>query len=82
VRLLLLLRHTARLCLGQGALFARETPARRLALSERMRMSKGQKSNKENMKPKADKNRIKNVSAYKVAQSHAKPVNNRLGKKT
>ena len=28
-------------------------------------MSKAQKSNKENKKPKADKNRVKDVSAYK-----------------
>ena len=37
-------------------------------------MSKAQKSNKENKKPKADKNRIKKVSAYKAAQSQGKPV--------
>jgi hypothetical protein len=41
-------------------------------------MSKAQKGNKENKKPKADKNRVKNVSAYKAAQGQedlkAEPV--------
>jgi hypothetical protein len=45
-------------------------------------MSKAQKSNKEIKKPKADKNRIKNVSAYKAAQSLGKPAIARFGKKT
>ncbi len=36
-------------------------------------MAKAQKSNKENKKPKADKTRSKNVSAYKAAQSQGKP---------
>jgi len=35
-------------------------------------MSKGQKGNKENKKPKADKNRVKGVSAYKAVQSQGK----------
>ena len=35
-------------------------------------MSKAQKGNKENKKPKADKNRSKSVSAYKAAQSQGK----------
>ena len=42
-------------------------------------MSKTQKSNKESKKPKADKNRIKKVSAYKVAQSQGKPASSRFG---
>ena len=37
-------------------------------------MSKAQKSNRENKKPKADKNRIKKVSAYKAAQTRGKPA--------
>jgi hypothetical protein len=37
-------------------------------------MSKAQKGNKENKKPKADKNQTKNVSAYKVAQTQGKPA--------
>jgi hypothetical protein len=45
-------------------------------------MSKAQKSNKENKKPKADKNRVKSVSAYKAAQSLGKPDISRFGKKT
>jgi hypothetical protein len=45
-------------------------------------MSKAQKGNKENKKPKADKNRSKNVSAYKAAQSLGKPASSRFGKKT
>ena len=37
-------------------------------------MSKAQKSNKENKKPKADKNQSNaNVSAYKAAQGQGKP---------
>jgi hypothetical protein len=47
-----------------------------------MRMSKVQKSNKENKKPKADKNRVRSVSAYKVAQGQGKPGSSRFGKKT
>jgi hypothetical protein len=46
-----------------------------------MDMSKGQKGNKENKKPKADKNRVKGVSAYKAAQSQGKPASSRFGKK-
>jgi hypothetical protein len=42
-------------------------------------MSKAQKSNKENKKPKADKNRIKKVSAYKAAQTRGKPASSRSG---
>jgi hypothetical protein len=45
-------------------------------------MSKAQKGNKENKKPKADKNRVKSVSAYKAAQSLGKPASSRFGKKT
>jgi hypothetical protein len=45
-------------------------------------MSKAQKGNKENKKPKADKNRVKGVSAYKSAQSQGKPASSRFGKKT
>jgi len=37
-------------------------------------MSKAQKGNKENKKPKADKNRAKNVSAYKAAQGQGRPA--------
>jgi hypothetical protein len=54
-----------------------------IALStKRIDMSKAQKGNKENKKPKADKNRSKNVSAYKAAQSLGKPASSRFGKKT
>jgi hypothetical protein len=45
-------------------------------------MSKAQKSNKENRNPKADKNRVKGVSAYKSAQGQGKPASSRFGKKT
>ena len=45
-------------------------------------MSKAQKSNKENRKPEADKNRVKGVSAYKSAQSQGKPASSRFGNKT
>jgi hypothetical protein len=45
-------------------------------------MSKAQKGNKENKKPKADKNRVKGVSAYKAAQSLGKPGSSQFGKKT
>jgi hypothetical protein len=45
-------------------------------------MSKSQKGNKENKKPKADENRVKGVSAYKSAQNQAKPSSSRFGKKT
>jgi hypothetical protein len=45
-------------------------------------MSKTQKGNKENKKPKADENRVKGVSAYKSAQSSAKLSSSRFGKKT
>jgi hypothetical protein len=38
-------------------------------------MSKAQKGNKENKKPKADKTQTKaNVSAYKAAQGQGKPA--------
>ena len=52
-------------------------PTRRqdIALStRRIAMSKAQKGNKENKKPKADKNRPRNVSAYKAAQGQGKPA--------
>jgi len=46
-------------------------------------MSKAQKSNKENKKPKADKNQPKaNVSAYKAAQGQGKPASSPFAKKT
>jgi len=45
-------------------------------------MAKEQRGNRENKKPKADKNRVKSVSAYKATQSLGKPANSRLGKKT
>jgi hypothetical protein len=45
-------------------------------------MSKAQKTNKETKKPKADKNRVKAVSAYKAAQSLVgKPAISQFGKK-
>jgi hypothetical protein len=50
--------------------------------TKRVAMSKGQKSNKENKKAKADKNRVKNVSAYKAAQGLGKPASSQFGKKT
>lgn len=46
-------------------------------------MSKVQKGNKENKKPKADKNQSNaNVSAYKAAQGQGKPASNQFTKKT
>ena len=46
-------------------------------------MSKAQKGNKENKKPKADRNRSKaNVSAYKAAQSQGKLASRQFAKKT
>jgi hypothetical protein len=46
-------------------------------------MSKAQKGNKENKKPKADKNQSKaNVSAYKAAQGQGKPASSPFAKKT
>jgi hypothetical protein len=45
-------------------------------------MSKAQKGNKENKKPKADKTHPKaNVSAYKAAQGQAKPAGSSFAKK-
>ena len=45
-------------------------------------MSKVQKGNKENKKPKADKNQAKtNVSAYKAAQGQGKPASSPFAKK-
>jgi hypothetical protein len=46
----------------------------------RIATSKVQKGNKENKK--ADKNRVKSVSAYKAAQSLGKPAISQFGKKT
>jgi hypothetical protein len=43
-------------------------------------MSKIQKSNKENKKPKAEKNRVRAISPYKVAQGQGKPASSRFGK--
>jgi hypothetical protein len=48
----------------------------------RIAMSKAQKSNKENKKPKADKNQTKNVSAYKAAQGQGKPASSPFAKKS
>lgn len=45
-------------------------------------MSKAQKGNKENKKPKADKNQKTYVSAYKTAQGQGKPSFNPFAKKT
>jgi len=46
-------------------------------------MSKVQKGNKENKKPKADKNKPNaNVSAYKAAQGQGKPATSPFAKKT
>jgi hypothetical protein len=46
-------------------------------------MAKAQKGNKENKKPKGDKNQAKsNVSAYKVAQGQGKPSTNPFARKT
>jgi hypothetical protein len=46
-------------------------------------MSKAQKGNKENKKPKADKNQSNvNVSAYKAAQGQGKPATSPFAKKT
>ena len=46
-------------------------------------MSKAQKGNKENKKPKADKTQTKaNVSAYKAAQAQGKPATSPFAKKT
>ncbi len=44
-------------------------------------MSKAQKGNKENKKPKADKNRVKGVSAYKAVQSQGKPASSPFARK-
>ena len=44
-------------------------------------MSKAQKGNKENKKPKADKNWIKSVSAYKATQNQGKSASSPFGKK-
>jgi hypothetical protein len=49
----------------------------------RIAMSKAQRGNKENKKPKADKNQSKaNVSAYKTAQGQGKPASSPFAKKT
>jgi hypothetical protein len=49
----------------------------------RIDMSKAQKGNKENKKPKADKTQSKaNVSAYKAAQGQGKPASSPFAKKT
>ena len=46
-------------------------------------MSKAQKGNKENKKPKADKTQSKaHVSAYDAAQSQGKPTSGPFAKKT
>ena len=45
-------------------------------------MSKAQKGNKENKKPKADKTQTKaNVSAYKAAQGQGKPASSPFAKR-
>jgi hypothetical protein len=49
----------------------------------RIAMSKAQKGNKENKKPKVDKSQSKaNVSAYKAAQGQGKPASSPFAKKT
>jgi hypothetical protein len=60
----------------------RKTNVKRFGLSiRRIAMSKAQKGNKENKKPKADKNQSEpNVSAYKAAQG--KPASSPFAKKT
>jgi hypothetical protein len=46
-------------------------------------MSKAQKGNKENKKPKADKTQSKaHVSAHKTAQGHGKPASSPFAEKT
>jgi hypothetical protein len=45
-------------------------------------MSKAQKSNKENKKPKADPGKPKAMSDYKIAQSKSKPASGPFAKKT
>jgi hypothetical protein len=62
----------------------RDTNAKRSGFqSRRIAMSKAQKGNKENKKPKADKSQSKaNVSAYKVAQGQGKPASSPFAKKT
>jgi hypothetical protein len=46
-------------------------------------MSKAQKGNKENKKPKADRNQPEdNVSAYKAAQGQGKSASSPFAKKT
>ena len=46
-------------------------------------MSKDQKGNKKNKKPKADKSHANtNVSAYKAAQGQGKPASSPFAKKT
>ena len=62
----------------------RKTNAKRFGLSiRRISMSKAQKGNKKNKKPKADKNQSKaNVSAYKAAQGQGKPASSPFAKKT
>ena len=48
----------------------------------RIAMSKAQKGNKENKKPKADKSQSKaNVSAYRTAQDQGKPASSPFAKK-
>jgi len=61
----------------------RDTSAGVRAFNQEDRMSKAQKGNKENKKPKADKTQSKpNVSAYKAAQSQGKPASSQFAKKT
>ena len=57
---------------------------KRFGLSiRRIAMSKAQKGNKENKKPKADKSQANtNVSAYKAAQGQGKPASSPFAKKT
>jgi hypothetical protein len=45
-------------------------------------MSKAQKGNKENKKPKADTSKPKAMSAYKITQSQGKPASGPFAKKT
>ncbi len=45
-------------------------------------MSKAQKGNKENKKPKAETSKPKAISAYKIAQGQGKPASSPFAKKT
>jgi hypothetical protein len=56
--------------------------AKSVQVLTRIAMSKHQKNNRENKKPKADKSQPKaSVSAYKAAQGQGKPTSNPFAKK-